>query len=182
MSSSYDHPHQNRSHPVAPGAADARGPFSVYVQDTNPLWFYCRQTAHCGRGEVFICFTFASPLTYSCSFHSGMVFAINAPPEGSDRSFSAFKALAIAQNGTAETSAPPAPSPPPTAAPPPPVWHTATATVSSGASTWLTTYTSYEGTPGKSIRPPPMFDSVSHRHISADFRSFSGRSQDCRWC
>ena len=57
--------------------------WNVTVNDTAPLWFYCRQhtptgASHCGQG---------------------MVFAVNAV-EDSPRNFSAFKALAGSLNGT----------------------------------------------------------------------------------
>ena len=61
--------------------------WNVTVNDTTPLWFYCRQHApdgssHCG---------------------AGMVFAVNAV-ENSPRNFSAFKALAGTLNGTTSTN------------------------------------------------------------------------------
>ncbi|KAK0193223.1 Cupredoxin, partial [Armillaria mellea] len=93
--------------------------FQLLVNDTNPVWVYCRQTGHCGKG---------------------MVFAVNPGAEGSSNSFSAFKALAISSNGTTSSSSatftyttPPAPS-----------WTTVTATVTSETSAWLTTYASYD--------------------------------------
>jgi len=52
--------------------------YNVTVNGTAPMWFYCRQTGHCGQG---------------------MVFAVNSD-ESSSRSFDAFKQLAIAINGT----------------------------------------------------------------------------------
>ena len=62
--------------------------WNVTVNDTTPLWFYCRQHApdgssHCG---------------------AGMVFAVNAV-ENSPRNFTAFKALATTLNGTNTTGA-----------------------------------------------------------------------------
>ncbi|KAL4243242.1 Cupredoxin [Abortiporus biennis] len=62
--------------------------WTVTVNDTNPLWFYCRQhkpdgSAHCG---------------------AGMVFAVN-PVQTSARNFTAFQNLAIALNGTNATGA-----------------------------------------------------------------------------
>lgn len=62
--------------------------WNVTVNDTAPLWFYCRQhkpdgSSHCG---------------------SGMVFAVNAV-EDSPRNFSAFKSLAATLNGTNVTGA-----------------------------------------------------------------------------
>lgn len=63
--------------------------FSVTVNTTDPLWFYCRQHApdgssHCG---------------------AGMVFAVN-PVQTSARNFTAFANLAAALNGTNATSTP----------------------------------------------------------------------------
>ncbi|OCL05661.1 hypothetical protein AOQ84DRAFT_93722 [Glonium stellatum] len=59
--------------------------FSMPVSASGPLWFYCKQKVgtHCGKG---------------------MVFAINAPTTGA-KTFSAYKQLAIAQNGTALSTA-----------------------------------------------------------------------------
>lgn len=61
--------------------------WNVTVNDTAPIWFYCRQhkpdgSSHCG---------------------AGMVFAVNAV-ENSARNFSAFQALAQTLNGTASNS------------------------------------------------------------------------------
>jgi plastocyanin len=61
-----------------PGAADGSATFSVTVNDTAPIWVYCRQTGHCGQG---------------------MVFAVN-PVENSNRSFEQFQILAKSLNGT----------------------------------------------------------------------------------
>ncbi|KAI5118564.1 hypothetical protein M0805_005855 [Coniferiporia weirii] len=56
--------------------------FTITVNDTNPIWGYCRQQAanfsHCGVG---------------------MVFSINANPF-SDKSFAAFQQLAVNKNGS----------------------------------------------------------------------------------
>ena len=49
---------------------------------TSPLWFYCAQTGHCGKG---------------------MVFSVN-PVQDSPRNFSAFVSLAEIANGTNATS------------------------------------------------------------------------------
>ncbi|EJD52132.1 hypothetical protein AURDEDRAFT_111594 [Auricularia subglabra TFB-10046 SS5] len=57
--------------------------FTVTVNDTTPLYFYCGQTGHCGKG---------------------MVFSINTNEKGS-RSYSAFQTLAQEINGT-DSSAP----------------------------------------------------------------------------
>jgi len=56
--------------------------YTIQVNDTTPIWAYCKQTAHCGQG---------------------MVFAINAV-ETSANTFEAFKAQAIALNGTASAT------------------------------------------------------------------------------
>lgn len=52
--------------------------FSIVVNDTTPIWGYCRQTGHCGQG---------------------MVFAINAV-DSSAKNFTAFQSQAIQINGT----------------------------------------------------------------------------------
>ncbi|KAF8078061.1 hypothetical protein FPV67DRAFT_1463959 [Lyophyllum atratum] len=57
--------------------------YTVRVNDTKPIWVYCRQANHCGQG---------------------MVFSSNAIESGPNN-FAAFKAKAIQVNGT--TSAPP---------------------------------------------------------------------------
>lgn len=68
--------------PVGPNATEFPT-WNVTVNDTTPLWFYCKQhspdgSSHCG---------------------AGMVFAVNAV-SNSSRSFSAFQALAMQLNGT----------------------------------------------------------------------------------
>ncbi|KAK0218563.1 hypothetical protein EDD85DRAFT_915880 [Armillaria nabsnona] len=105
--------------------------FQLPVKDTNPVWVYCRQTGHCGKG---------------------MVFAVNPGAEGSSNSFSAFKALAISSNGTTSSSSATSAY----TSPPAPSWTTVTATVTSETSVWLTTYTSYDGTPAPTIPPQPI--------------------------
>lgn len=63
--------------PVADNATT--GPsFTIQVNDTAPIWAYCRQAGHCGQG---------------------MVFSVNAV-EGSANSFEAFQAKAKQLNGT----------------------------------------------------------------------------------
>ncbi|KAK0470413.1 uncharacterized protein EV420DRAFT_1256763 [Desarmillaria tabescens] len=105
--------------------------FQLKVNDSNPIWVYCRQTGHCGKG---------------------MVFAVNPGAEGSSNSFSAFKALAISSNGTASSSSATSTYTPPPAQ----SWTTVTATVTSQTSVWLTTYTSYDGTPAPTYAPQPV--------------------------
>jgi len=56
--------------------------FTIHVNDTAPIWAYCRQAGHCGQG---------------------MVFAANAN-ESSTKSFEAFQALAMNLNGTSSNS------------------------------------------------------------------------------
>jgi len=52
------------------------------VNDTAPIWAYCRQSGHCGQG---------------------MVFAVNAN-ESSAKSFEAFQGLAKQLNSTGSNS------------------------------------------------------------------------------
>lgn len=63
--------------------ASAFPTWNVTVNDTAPIWAYCRQANHCGNG---------------------MVFAINAVESG-NKSFAAFQALAKQINGTTQPSA-----------------------------------------------------------------------------
>lgn len=59
--------------------------FEITVNDTNPIWGYCRQknpSSHCG---------------------AGMVFAVN-PPDFGNTTFDAFKARAIKEQGASTTS------------------------------------------------------------------------------
>jgi plastocyanin len=100
--------------------------FVITVNDTNPIWVHCEQTGHCGQG---------------------MVFAINPPsPEVSNNTFAAFQLAAIKQNGTTSSAAP-------TTTFSSQSWATATATVSDATSTWVSTYTSYAGTPEPTFSP-----------------------------
>jgi len=62
---------------MPPGASSTPPTFTIQVNDTKPIWVYCRQSGHCGKG---------------------MVFSVNAPSTGN--TFDAFKAAAMAQNGT----------------------------------------------------------------------------------
>jgi len=69
--------------PVDPASTEPRT-FTITVNDTKPIWVYCGQTGHCGKG---------------------MVFAVNSDEsEGSARTFDAFQKLAIAINGTSSES------------------------------------------------------------------------------
>lgn len=114
--------------PVASDSDPELPNFVITVNDTNPIWVHCEQTGHCGQG---------------------MVFAINPPsPETSNNTFAAFQLRAIEINGT--TSGTPAIS---VSTPPAQTWATATATVSDATSTWVSTYTSYAGTPEPTFSP-----------------------------
>jgi plastocyanin len=68
------------------------------VKDTKPVWMFCAQTGHCGKG---------------------MVFAINCGPDGAANSFTNFKNSALAI-GAAGSSAPGYPNPNPTTGAPAP--------------------------------------------------------------
>lgn len=71
--------------PVAANSSDFPT-YSIVVNDTTPIWAYCRQTGHCG---------------------SGMVFAINANDStGSTKSFTDFVNNAKTLNGTGSSSTP----------------------------------------------------------------------------
>ncbi|KAF7290339.1 hypothetical protein HMN09_01291900 [Mycena chlorophos] len=98
------------------------------ANSSSPLWFFCEQTGHCGKG---------------------MVFAINAPADPNPHSFSAFQELAEELNGTT-TSVATATTPPPQS------WASATATVTHAGSTWTTVYTSYDGTPQPTYAASPV--------------------------
>jgi len=63
--------------PVAAGVTDFPT-WSLTINDTAPIWAYCRQANHCG---------------------SGMVFAVNSDETG-QRNFTAFQTLAKTLNGT----------------------------------------------------------------------------------
>lgn len=51
--------------------------YTIQVNDTKPIWAYCRQGNHCGQG---------------------MVFSVNAPSSGN--TFDAFQEKAVQLNGT----------------------------------------------------------------------------------
>ncbi|KAJ7243410.1 hypothetical protein B0H12DRAFT_1131014, partial [Mycena haematopus] len=63
--------------PVAANATDFPT-FTIQINDTQPIWAYCRQPGHCG---------------------TGMVFSVNAVESGPNN-FAAFQALAKQLNGT----------------------------------------------------------------------------------
>lgn len=56
--------------------------YTVKINDTAPIWVYCKQSGHCGQG---------------------MVFSVNAVESGAN-SYAAFKAQAIQLNGTSSSA------------------------------------------------------------------------------
>ncbi|KAG5220372.1 Cupredoxin [Salix suchowensis] len=88
-----------------------------------------------------------------------MVFAVNPPAEPSPRSFTAFRNLAIATNGTASSSAAASSTASSSAVtdgyvtPPAPHFETVTVTVTLPSSTYTTVYNSYDGTPPPTPAP-----------------------------
>jgi plastocyanin len=63
--------------------------FAITVNDTQPIWVYCRQTGHCGQG---------------------MVFAVNCGADGSQNSFTNFKNAALAQGAAGYPGSYPTPT------------------------------------------------------------------------
>ncbi|KAL1749059.1 Cupredoxin [Schizophyllum fasciatum] len=126
--------------PVSADMEESERPtYTITVNDTNPIWVYCRQKSpanHCGKG---------------------MVFAVNCPADGPN-SFTNFKNAALAfgaslEAGAAATSAAASATTytaafnasitlPPAVAP-----SVVTETVTVEQSTWTTTYSSYYGSP-----------------------------------
>jgi len=134
--------------PVPANQTDNLPTYTITVNDTQPVWVYCRQAAktpasHCGQG---------------------MVFAVNCGLDGAPNSFTNFKqsALAVGASLVAAASSSsaggygygaPAATPWPTAAyggytiPPAPEVTPVTQTITLGDSVWTTTYNSYPGSP-----------------------------------
>ncbi|KAG1819666.1 uncharacterized protein BJ212DRAFT_1428132 [Suillus subaureus] len=56
--------------------------YTVKINDTAPIWVYCKQSGHCGQG---------------------MVFSVNAVESGANN-YAAFKAQAIRLNGTSSST------------------------------------------------------------------------------
>jgi len=67
--------------PVANGTTNFPT-YTIQVNNTTPIWVYCRQTGHCGMG---------------------MVFSVNANPSSANN-FEAFQALAMQLNGTGSST------------------------------------------------------------------------------
>jgi hypothetical protein len=116
---------------------------------TDPLWFYCRQTGHCAQG---------------------MVFAVNAPTTG-NHTFQDFLANALGSDvtNTMTTTATLPPSTTTTTSsslltvttPPPSVSVvTVTQTITLGNSTWTTTYGSYPGSPNPTPNETPVVHTI----------------------
>ncbi|KAI0274617.1 hypothetical protein BC834DRAFT_1430 [Gloeopeniophorella convolvens] len=125
--------------PVAPGTTSGFPTYNITVNDTGPIWAYCKQgefttASHCGKG---------------------MVFAVNPGADGTANSFANFQAAAIAEGAAlaSSTSSPSASSTIYTAAygsatiPPPDSVVTVTQTVTVAQSTWTTTYASFPDSP-----------------------------------
>jgi len=127
--------------PVMANQTDSLPTFTVTVNDTNPIWIYCKQAAntvnsHCGQG---------------------MVHAINCGADGTPNSFTNFKNAALAVGASLGAAAPPSSTAPPSTTytadygtatiPPPEIPSVVTQTVTVQESTWTTTYSSYPNSP-----------------------------------
>jgi len=69
--------------PVMANSTYAQPTFTITVNDTQPIWVYCRQTGHCEKG---------------------MVFAVNCGGDGSANSFTNFQNAALAQGANESSS------------------------------------------------------------------------------
>jgi len=118
-------------------AADSRPTYTVYVNDTQPIWVFCGQASntpnsHCG---------------------AGMVHAINCGADGAPNSFTNFKNSALAIGAKLKADAQNPPSSTWTAdygtatIPPPPSPSLVTDTITLGSDVWTTTYSSYPNSP-----------------------------------
>jgi len=133
-------------HPVAADQMDDFPTYNYTVTDDKPVWLYCRQATHCGKG---------------------MVFAINCPSNGTN-SFDAFKQAALAFGVKESAQAAASSSWAATATSEvyggqtyAPVWHpTVTETVTYESQTWSTAYESYPDSPGPT---PAAEQGVEHR-------------------
>ncbi|KAF9654243.1 hypothetical protein BDM02DRAFT_3068202, partial [Thelephora ganbajun] len=125
-------------HPVGADVAVADRPtFTVLVNDTKPIWVFCKQASntpnsHCG---------------------AGMVHAINCGTDGSPNSFTNFKQAALDIGAKLKAGAQNPPSSTWTAdygtatIPPPPSPSLMTNTITLGSDVWTTTYSSYPNSP-----------------------------------
>ncbi|OCH96540.1 hypothetical protein OBBRIDRAFT_9265 [Obba rivulosa] len=146
--------------PVPANQTDNFPTFTIAVNDTNPIWVYCRQGAgtpasHCGQG---------------------MVFAVNCGADGSANSFDSFKQAALAEGAAlqaaaasasaaaAATAAPTDSTAWTTAAyggvtiPAAPTESVVSDTIAEPSSTWVSVYSSYPG----SAAPTPNAQPVVH--------------------
>jgi plastocyanin len=123
--------------PVPANTTDNFPTYTITVNDTQPVWVYCRQASntpasHCGQG---------------------MVFAVNCGQDGAPNSFTNFKASALAIGASLSASA--APSATSSAgygagygdATAAPTGVAVTEVITLATSTWTTTYTSYPNSP-----------------------------------
>ena len=140
------------SMPVPANQTDNLPTYTITVPDTQPIWVFCKQAAqtpasHCG---------------------AGMVFAVNCGADGAPNSFTNFKGSALAVGKALNSGGGAAPSGTYTAPyggytiPPPEVGVPATASVTVGSSSWVTTYTSYPNSPAPT---PVALDGAVHTVI-----------------
>jgi plastocyanin len=141
--------------PVPANQTDNFPTYTITVNDTKPIWAYCKQgvktpASHCGKG---------------------MIFSVNCGPDGAPNSFQAFKAEALAVGSSLAAAATASSSGSATAAPttsgvvtaaygdvtiaPPPTAVTVTQTVAVASSTWTTTYASYPNSPDPTPNAAP---------------------------
>ncbi|KAF8078487.1 hypothetical protein FPV67DRAFT_1465429 [Lyophyllum atratum] len=143
--------------PVPANQTDNLPTYTITVNDTQPVWVYCRQASktpasHCGQG---------------------MVFAVNCGLDGAPNSFTNFKQSALAVGASLSAAAAS-----PTGAAPAAQWTTAayggytipaapevtpvTQTVTLGDQVWTTTYNSYPGSPAPT---PASAEGTVHKVI-----------------
>jgi len=138
--------------PVPVNQTDNLPTYTVTVNDTQPIWVYCRQAgktpaSHCGQG---------------------MVFAVNCGLDGAPNSFTNFKKSALAVGASLAAAASAAPPALTTAAyggysiPAAPAVTPVTQTVTLGEQVWTTTYDSY---PGSSDPTPVAAQGTVHRVV-----------------
>ncbi|GLB36278.1 hypothetical protein LshimejAT787_0305660 [Lyophyllum shimeji] len=142
--------------PVPVNQTDNLPTYTITINDTQPVWVFCRQAAntpasHCGQG---------------------MVFAVNCGLDGAPNSFTNFKksALAIGASLSAAAASPTgAPAAQWTTAayggltiPAAPQVTPVTQTITLGSEVWTTTYNSYPGSPGPT---PAAAQGVVHRVV-----------------
>jgi plastocyanin len=135
--------------PVAANQTDNFPTYTITINNTDPVWFFCKQAA-------------ASPASH-CG--QGMVFAVNCGLDGAPNSFTNFKQSAMAIGASLVESAANAPT---TAAygdytiPGDPTATLVTQTVTLQSSTWTTTYSSY---PGSAAPTPAALEGTVHKVI-----------------